>query len=261
MKNPHLQTTPQIEKIDRVTNWLLAGIIAVPFLISFGALRDLAAKNAITYPLLCPFMIDGGLLIFKALALRESLRGRRDWYTWTMAAALTAVSVILNVVHAPDDILAQVMAALPPALILLAFIAVSRRIEQAAKHEAAVMTLADLDTAVSDKRAEIDSIDDALDAMTAERAALVSDIERLKRQKQTAVSDNGTDKAAPEPVTVDAPGLDGLTDRQRQILTMMKNGRDDKAEIADALGVSERTIYRDINRMNGTVAQMVGGAS
>jgi DNA-binding NarL/FixJ family response regulator len=251
----------------------MAIVIAVPFLISFGSLRDLAYDNGVAYPLLYPIMVDGGLLIFKALALRESLRGRRDWYTWTMAAALTAVSVALNVVHAPaGDVLAQMMAALPPALILLAFIAVSRRIEQAAKHEAAVMTLVDLDTAVSDRQAEIDSLDDTLDAMTAERMSLADDIEQLKRQRETAVSDiaaggdggagdKATDKAAPGSLPVDAPDFDNLTDRQHQILAMLQNGQDDKAAIADRLGVSERTVYRDINRMNGAVATAIGGAS
>lgn len=252
----------QIERIDRMTNWLMAIVIAVPFLISFGSLRNLAQENSVAYPLLYPIMVDGGLLIFKALALRESLRGRRDWYTWTMAAALTAVSVALNVVHAPaGDVLAQMMAALPPALILLAFIAVSRRIEDAAKREGAVMTLAEI-------RAEIDSLNDTLGGMEAERASLADDIERLKRQKRNVKSaaaggdnDGADDKAAPEPVTVDAPGLDDLSERQRQILAMLQNGQDDKAAIADRLGVSERTVYRDINRMNGAVATAIGGAS
>ncbi len=68
--------------LDKLTNWLLALILVIPFLISFGALADLAAKNDVSCPWLYPIMIDGGLIIFKAIALRASLRGKRDNYAW-----------------------------------------------------------------------------------------------------------------------------------------------------------------------------------
>lgn len=273
---------PLIVKIDRVTNWLMAIIVIVPLFISFGALKALASVNAVSYPFLYPVMVDGGLLIFKALALRESLRGRRDWFTWSMAIALTAVSVALNVVHVPDTIasldLARLMAALPPIVIIMAFVAVSRRIEQTAQRDKAVISLADIMARMAEKRAEfakltdkltadfdklqaakmaeIDKLASELDSLAAEKLSLKADIRQLRQERKTAVSATAvaTDTAVSDSGS-DNDHDNELTDRQRQILDLLKAGHD-KADIAGMLQVSERTVYRDISQMNGVVASM-----
>jgi hypothetical protein len=49
------------------------------------------------------------------------LRGdawRDPWYAWTLVACATAVSVALNVAHAPERLGAQLFAALPPVALL-----------------------------------------------------------------------------------------------------------------------------------------------
>jgi hypothetical protein len=49
------------------------------------------------------------------------LRGegwREPWYAWSLVACATAVSVALNVAHAPDRLSAQLFAALPPVALL-----------------------------------------------------------------------------------------------------------------------------------------------
>jgi hypothetical protein len=52
---------------------------------------------------------------------RRYLRGdawSEPWYAWTLVACATAVSVALNVAHAPDGMAAQPFAALPPVALL-----------------------------------------------------------------------------------------------------------------------------------------------
>lgn len=159
-------STPFVQRLDRITNWLMMGIVIIPFIISAGALTGLARDNGISYPLLYPFMVDGGLVIFKALALQESLQGRRDWYTWAMAIVLTVTSVILNVLHVPATIetlfLARFMAGMPPVVILLAFIAVSRRIEAKTKEETAVFALSHLQTQIRQKETELAKLQETI---------------------------------------------------------------------------------------------------
>jgi hypothetical protein len=49
------------------------------------------------------------------------LRGegwRAPWYAWSLVGCATAVSVALNVAHAPDRLAAQLFAALPPVALL-----------------------------------------------------------------------------------------------------------------------------------------------
>lgn len=150
----------------------------------------MAEAHGIPVPWLYPFMVDGGLLIFKAQALRASLKGRRDRYTWGMAAALTLVSVILNVLHVPDQVadrpLAMLMAALPPVVILTTFIAVSRRVEESVKEAGFVKTYETLLAEMSAKQ-EVWQHQElahqaALVARQAEVTNLVTDIEGLTCQ-------------------------------------------------------------------------------
>ena len=202
------QTPPanrNIRRLDRLTNWLLLIILLIPFLISFGALRDLAADNGVSYPWLYPIMIDGGLIIFKAIALRASLRGRRDSFAWAMAVAATVISVGLNVVHVeylslpagPSSLgLARFMAALPPLVILLAFIAVSRRVAESARMETAVWTYGQLQETIAGKRQELDDLISAktaaLDATVNQRTETITKMEahiaRLASEKDDLLS-------------------------------------------------------------------------
>lgn len=285
----------QIQKIDTATNWLLVMLVAIPFLISFGSLKALAADNHVSYPFAYPFMVDGGLLVFKALALRSALRGQRDWYAWSMAVILTITSVALNILHVPTSstenlMLARFMAALPPLVILSAFIAVSRRIEENARHETAVLTHETLTKSITDKQQELSHLDIEFDKIRAEKLAeieaiatqrqaeidsditqrqqqvvkLDDKIEQLRdRQQQLQVIKNeaakrGNGRVNSAKTTAFVNSNDGhgeLTERQVQILTLMKDGVD-KADIGDVIGVSSRTVYRDITSMNGVVANL-----
>jgi DNA-binding transcriptional ArsR family regulator len=182
--------SPNVARLDRLTNWLLGAILFIPFLISFGALRGLAAANGVSYPALYPIMVDGGLIIFKAIALRASLRGERDGYAWSMAVAATVISVVLNVVHVPPTLptlgLARFMAALPPLVILAAFIAVSRRVEESVRREGALATYEALQQAIGEKRQTLDRIVKEQRQTAADLTATVS---QLTAQKETLASE------------------------------------------------------------------------
>lgn len=320
--NSHL-----VERLDRLTNGLLVLILLIPFVISAGALSGMAEAHGIPVPWLYPFMVDGGLLIFKAQALRASLKGRRDRYTWGMAAALTLVSVILNVLHVPDQVadrpLATLMAALPPVVILTTFIAVSRRVEESVKEAGFVKTYETLLAEMSAKQevwqhqeqaqqavlaarqaevtnlvTEIEGLTRQMDSLHQQKVALQDEVRELRRERQfakttdklpkngrvnaaktgvtngrtvdnglTTPPDNGfangrdnvttlPDNPLAKPAAHDHPFANGrdnagiLTDRQQQIADLLQEGLD-KAEIATRLSISERTVYREMQVLNG----------
>lgn len=128
-----MESNSTVARIDQATNGLLIAMIVIPFVLSFGSLKGLAATQHVSYAWLYPLMVDGSLLVFKFLVLRGSLHGQRDKYAWTMAVIATGISVFLNVIHVPRTatnlLLARFMAGLPPLFILAAFAAVARRIE------------------------------------------------------------------------------------------------------------------------------------
>lgn len=268
----HIQNS-NIAKLDRLTNWLMAAIVIIPFIISFGALRDLAAVKGIAYPWLYPAMVDGGLIIFKAIVLRASLHGRTDRYAWSMAAAATAVSVTLNVLHVPagmDQIwLARAMAALPPLVILAAFVAVTRRVRESvtavdlvAAHDKAVAALATMTTARDKALTERDSLLAARDKAVAAADNAVTAADRLRQELAATIAER--DKALATAASVraqadsimaerdglrqalDAPAvaLDSLPSRLAAYVTAVANGQTPNGDFSDRFGIGKTTLDR-----------------
>jgi transcriptional regulator with XRE-family HTH domain len=68
-----------------------------------------------------PLLVDSFTTAASLVILWRYLRGdawRDPWYAWTLVACATAVSLALNVAHAPDRTSAQLFAALPPVALL-----------------------------------------------------------------------------------------------------------------------------------------------
>jgi hypothetical protein len=66
-------------------------------------------------------LVDSFTTAASLVILWRYLRGdawRDPWYAWTLVGAATAVSVALNVAHAPERLAAQLFAALPPVALL-----------------------------------------------------------------------------------------------------------------------------------------------
>jgi hypothetical protein len=103
---------------------LVLAIAALAYVVSFEAIRAFAIETAAFPPELAwsaPLLVDSFTTAASLVILWRYLRGdawRDPWYAWTLAAAATAVSVALNVAHAPDRLAAQLFAALPPVALL-----------------------------------------------------------------------------------------------------------------------------------------------
>jgi flagellar biosynthesis/type III secretory pathway chaperone len=175
-------------------NWLTFGVVIIAFVISFGALRDLADKVGITYPSLYPLMIDAGLVIYNIMALQSSLSGERNRYAWFLIVMATLTSVFLNVLHAVDDLptwLGPTMAAVPPLVIFGAFHLVVLRIEQKARLERVSQRIGELETALGQKQTELNQLNNTIQTRTNELETLdvqleqdTSDLEALRKEKQ-----------------------------------------------------------------------------
>jgi hypothetical protein len=103
---------------------LVLAIAALAYVVSFEAIRAFAIETA-AFPAelawSAPLLVDSFTTAASLVILWRYLRGdawRDPWYAWTLVAAATAVSVALNVAHAPDRLAAQLFAALPPVALL-----------------------------------------------------------------------------------------------------------------------------------------------
>jgi Protein of unknown function (DUF2637) len=103
---------------------LVLAIAALAYVVSFEAIRAFAIETAAFPPSLAwsaPLLVDSFTTAASLVILWRYLRGegwREPWYAWTLVACATAVSVALNVAHAPERISAQLFAALPPVALL-----------------------------------------------------------------------------------------------------------------------------------------------
>jgi hypothetical protein len=103
---------------------LVLAIAALAYVVSFEAIRAFAIETAAFPPSLAwsaPLLVDSFTTAASLVILWRYLRGdgwREPWYAWTLVGAATAVSVALNVAHAPDQLSAQLFAALPPVALL-----------------------------------------------------------------------------------------------------------------------------------------------
>ena len=103
---------------------LVLAIAALAYVVSFEAIRAFAIETAAFPPALAwsaPLLVDSFTTAASLVILWRYLRGegwRAPWYAWSLVACATAVSVALNVAHAPDRSSAQLFAALPPVALL-----------------------------------------------------------------------------------------------------------------------------------------------
>jgi hypothetical protein len=103
---------------------LVLAIAALAYVVSFEAIRAFAVETA-AFPAelawSAPLLVDSFTTAASLVILWRYLRGdawRDPWYAWMLVACATAVSVALNVAHAPDRLAAQLFAALPPVALL-----------------------------------------------------------------------------------------------------------------------------------------------
>jgi Protein of unknown function (DUF2637) len=103
---------------------LVLAIAALAYIVSFEAIRAFAIETAAFPPELAwsaPLLVDSFTTAASLVILWRYLRGegwRAPWYAWSLVGCATAVSVALNVAHAPDRLSAQLFAALPPVALL-----------------------------------------------------------------------------------------------------------------------------------------------
>jgi Protein of unknown function (DUF2637) len=103
---------------------LVLAIAALAYVVSFEAIRAFAIETAAFPPSLAwsaPLLVDSFTTAASLVILWRYLCGdawRDPWYAWTLVGAATAVSVALNVAHAPERLAAQLFAALPPVALL-----------------------------------------------------------------------------------------------------------------------------------------------
>lgn len=98
------------------TAGLVLGVAALGFVVSFEAISAFAVSTG-AFPAslgwCAPLLVDSFTAAATLVILSRARAGVRAAYAWWLVATSTAVSLALNVAHAPDRLDAQLVAALP----------------------------------------------------------------------------------------------------------------------------------------------------
>lgn len=146
--------------ISTLTGVLVFLLAAAAFLLSFDALKHLAATNGIPAgkSWIYPAIVDGAIIVFSLSVLQASLNRQHTLYPWILVGAFTVLSVILNIVHAPATFLSRVLAAIPPLALFLSFELLMGQIKGIVQRSGAVQSLQEILATIQKKRAELDEM-------------------------------------------------------------------------------------------------------
>ncbi len=185
--------------ISTLTGVLVFLLAAAAFLLSFDALKHLAATNGIPAgkSWIYPAIVDGAIIVFSLSVLQASLNRQHTLYPWILVGAFTVLSVILNIVHAPTTFLSRVLAAIPPLALFLSFELLMGQIKGLVQRSGAIQSLQELFEAIRQKQAELDELirvrrDEmqvVIDQHNAEVTKLTTQTEQLTAKKEALQSE------------------------------------------------------------------------
>lgn len=100
---------------------------------SYDALHSLAVEQGVQAALawLWPLVVDGFIVVASLSVVRAFADGRRATYPWVLVLAFSGISVAFNVVHAAPTLVARLVAAIPPAALVLSFELLMRQLRAA----------------------------------------------------------------------------------------------------------------------------------
>jgi len=123
-----------------LTILLVPGVAGLAFVVSFEAISAFAVATGAFPPTLgwcAPLLVDTFTAAATLAIWSRSLAGLGASYARTLVAAATAVSLALNVAHAPHQLAARLVAALPPLALLAAVELVMSEARRALTHPGA----------------------------------------------------------------------------------------------------------------------------
>lgn len=262
--------------VSLFTGTLVTFLALAAFVLSFDALRSLAAASGINDSMawLYPAIIDGAIIIFSLSVLQASLNRERTRYPWTLVGLFTALSIGLNILHAPLSPLPRLLAAIPPIALFLSFELLMNQVKSLVHRLGSVQTLqelaaavqqkqAELDNLIAHKKAELDSLiarkkteldamvaekqtavsqlDAQVDKLTAKKEDLLAELEALRQEKRLSKSRIG--QINEERVASKEAALDAL-------LAYLANNPDASlSDIADNIGRSRSTAGNYVNEL------------
>jgi hypothetical protein len=119
--------------LNRGTTCGVVALAVAGFAMSYDALHALAVDQGVPAALawLWPLVVDGFIVVASLCVVRAVAEDRRAAYPRVLVLAFSGISVAFNVVHAAPTLVARLVAAIPPAALVLSFELLMRQLRAA----------------------------------------------------------------------------------------------------------------------------------
>ncbi len=244
-------------------------VAAAGLILSYESLLDLAvASGAINRELawLWPLTLDALAIVASLNVLWAETRQEHDHYAWTLVIVFTVLSVVFNATHAGMDsllsisvyapvVIAGFVSVVPPITAALSLHLVVRLIRRVMARAVVITAVQDAEAQLATLSDEMSRLENNITALVAKRNALKTEISDMRAEKRASVTPKGSyipgDMAALD--EANATRRAAIQARRATLQKLLQDETLTISDIAAQLGVTKRTIQRDINALNSQV--------
>lgn len=281
---------PSSQVASRLINCATAALVFLlalgAFVLSYAALWEIALTYGLPARLawIWPLLIDFALIVFSLAVVRASLRGERTFWPWLLVAIYTIATVTFNIIHAPNHLIAQIIAIVAPVSLFLSFETLMGMLKSEVKRSQTMLRLSELqaqltevqnrfnrqqaelertmtqrqaefDTMVQQQQAELDRLMSQIEEKRTQLADLISELKFTKKAAKNSAFDpqeGSHSKFIPGDLVAlkranqaKRANVDARRDRVRELLAQELG----PTAIANELKIPISTIKRDIRAL------------
>lgn len=216
------------KRIAYLTSILVLIVAAMSFILSYHALQGMALNYGIPPSLsyIWPLLVDFALVVFSLCVVTAHLYSESTWRQWSLVGLATILTCGYNYLHAPNNLIAQSIAVVPPVMLFFSFELLMMQLKNSIKRQGLQSSATELGSLVEGYNSELAQV----------QAKLVQVSQQLNDvQKQSQkVSDDTT------------------IGRRERVKHLKAEGLTQK-QIALETGVSISTVRNDIKQLNGNI--------
>lgn len=216
-----------------LTSILVLVVAAMSFALSYHALQGMAAANGLPGWLsyLWPLLIDFALIVFSLCVVTAHLYSESTWRQWSLVGIATISTCVYNYLHAPDTLVAQSIAIVPPVMLFFSFELLMMQLKNSIHRNELTANVAQLSGLIDTYNQRLARVSGMIDDATVQTNIITAQLDTIQQQAQRANDET-------------------VSNRRQRVLSLKGEGVTQK-QMADMLGVSISTIRSDIVALNG----------
>jgi DNA-binding NarL/FixJ family response regulator len=244
--------TAKIQLISTITAALVGIVALFAFVLSYSSLQHMAASNGVNgwLSFLWPLLLDFSMVVFSLAILRANLRQEAALYAWLLTVTFASLATIANVLDVTSlgispVIVSSGVKAIAPIALVLSFELLMSMVKAEVKRAGVTIGIRELSGQLTELDRQMTNVTKRLETKQAElsKVETISMTNDMTNGQMSSTLDIANDKRQ---MTIDS--------RRQEVLSLVNEGLT-ADDIADQMGVSVRTITRDIKTLNGKVAK------